>query len=117
MATPNQASLRVMAKLPLGQRLRNDDFEFVLLSPGMVDIKTQEPALLLGVGGRVGQRETLVSTKQITSEKAKADDAIKTADGELKIAKQGGSADRPVGTGRCPGLRTNVEKRDAEYGL
>ena len=90
--------------MPLGQRLRNDDFEFVLLSPGMVDIKTQEPALLFGVGGRVGQRETLVSTKQITSEKAKADDAIKTADGELKIAKQGGSADRSGRHGPLPVL-------------
>ena len=86
------------------QRLRNDDFEFVLLSPGMVDIETQEPALLFSVGGRVGQRETLVSTKQITSEKAKADDAIKTADGELKIAKQGGSADRSGRHGPLPGL-------------
>jgi hypothetical protein len=53
----------VEAKLPHGQRLRNDDFEFVLLSPGMVDIKTQEPALLFGVGGRVGQREMLLSSR------------------------------------------------------
>ena len=45
----------VKAELPRSQRLHDEHLELVLLGAGVVDVDADEAALLLGVGGRVGQ--------------------------------------------------------------